>query len=109
MPKNLKRVFALIAVALIVLLIVAAAVIAVLDFPNKTSVFASLFAAMIFLPIAAWIFIWLYGIITGKKTIASFRSQEMEQTMADAERIKEILAQRESEENESSSDTQANT
>ncbi len=109
MPKNLKRVFALIAVALIVLLIVAAAVVAVLDFPNKTPVFASLFAAMVFLPIVAWIFLWLYGIITGKKTMASFRSEEMEKTMADAERIKDILAQRESEQSAASSDTSDNT
>lgn len=109
MPKNLKRVFALIAVALILLLIVAAAVVAVLDFPNKTPVFASLFAAMVFLPIIAWIFLWLYGIITGKKNIASFRSEEMEKTMSDAERIKDILAQRECEQSTTSSDTTEKT
>jgi len=35
--------------------------------------------------------IWFVGLITGKKTIASFRTEEMEKTMEEAEIIKEKL------------------
>lgn len=97
MKNNFKRILALITVILIVLAILATLVIAFLDFPNKQTVFFSCMMCVIFLPIAAWFFMWMYSVLTNRKNIASFRSEEMEETMkkADEIRIEKALAEAE--------------
>lgn len=90
MSQKLKRVFALATVILIVLLVIATFIVAILDFPNKMAIFTGLAAGMVFLPVMAWLFLWMFGLLTKKKNIASFRSEEMEQTLMQAEQIKEI-------------------
>lgn len=93
MKKNFKRILALITVILIVCFILATLVIAFLDFPNKDTVFFSCIIGIIVLPIMAWIIMWMYSVITNRKNIASFRSEEMEETMQKAEEIKSRLEQ----------------
>ncbi len=86
--KNIKRIAALLTVILIVGFIIATLVIAFLDFPNKQTVFLSCMAGVIILPIIAWIFLWIIGVLTNRKNIASFRSEEMEETMRQADEIR---------------------
>ena len=93
MKKNFKRILALITVILIICLILATFVIAFLDFPNKNTVFFSCMIGTIVLPIMAWIIMWMYSVVTNRKNIASFRSEEMEETMQKAEEIKSRLEQ----------------
>lgn len=88
MKNNFKRILALITVVLIICAIIATLVVAFLDFPNKETVFFSCMMGIIFLPIMAWIIMWMYGVITRNKNIASFRSKEMEETMQKADIIK---------------------
>lgn len=90
--KTFKRIAALATVILIVLLIIAALVVAFLDIPDKLPIFTGIAAGMVFLPIFAWLFLMFAGMLTGKKNIASFRSEEMEKTMAQAAQIKEERA-----------------
>lgn len=90
MPQKLKRIFALATVILIVLFIIATFVVALLDFPNKMVVFTGLAAGMVFLPIMGWLVLWMIGLLTKKKNIASFRSEEMEETMKQAEQIRNM-------------------
>ncbi len=88
MKSNFKRILALITVILIVCFIVATLIIAFLDFPNKETVFFSCMMGVIFLPIAAWIIMWMYSVLTNRKNVASFRSEEMEETMRKADEIR---------------------
>lgn len=90
MPQKLKRIFALATVILIALFIIATFVVALLDFPNKMVVFTGLAAGMVFLPIMGWLALWMIGLLTKKKNIASFRSEEMEETMKQAEQIRNM-------------------
>ncbi len=110
MAQKLKRILALIAVIAIFLLVIATFIVALLDFPNKMVVFTGMIAGIIFLPIFAWLLLWMIGILSKKKNIASFRSEEMEKTMAQAEEIKYVLSQSEKENlaAEDTSDTTTN-
>ena len=60
-------------ICIIVLLALSAVtfVIGLLDFPGSDSLFLACLAAMVFLPILLWIYIWLYGKIREKHTMAS--------------------------------------
>lgn len=99
MKNNFKRILALITVILIVLAILATLVIAFLDFPNKQTVFFSCMMGVIFLPIVAWFIMWMYSVLTNRKNIASFRSEEMEETMKKADEIRIEKALEEAEAN----------
>ena len=88
MKNNVKRILAMITVILIVCFILATLVIAFLDFPNKQTVFFSCMMGVIILPIVGWIILWMYGVLTNRKNVASFRSAEMEETMKKADEIK---------------------
>lgn len=70
MKQNRKRIAALICVVLLVLLYVATLVVSILDFDGSGQLFASCIAATIVLPILLWIYIFLYGKLTQKETIA---------------------------------------
>ena len=69
MKQKGKRIAALICVILLVLLYVATLVVSLLDFEGSDQLFASCIVAIV-LPILLWVYIWLYGKITRKDTIA---------------------------------------
>ena len=71
MKKNTKRILAIVAILLLVLLSISTLVIAILDFPGKERLFMASALAMIFLPILLWVYIWLYGIYANKRTLAT--------------------------------------
>lgn len=67
-----KRIAALVCVALLVALYLFTLVCALLSFPNWHRLFAACLVATIGLPILLWIYIWLYGKVKDRHTIASF-------------------------------------
>ena len=78
--KTPKQIAALICVALLVLLYVATLIVACLDFPGSDQMFAACLIATIGLPILFWIFIWVYGNYTQKKTIATIFPEDLDDT-----------------------------
>ncbi len=70
--KNMiKKILAIIGIALIFLWIAATFVIAVFPIPLKETIFPIMAVGCVFLPIVLWIFLWMISFITGKKNIAS--------------------------------------
>jgi len=68
--KEPRRIIALVGVVLIVIMILLTLITAIFD---PTGVyFRSFLIITIALPIALWVFIWSYGAMMNKKTIASF-------------------------------------
>ncbi|MDE7047916.1 MAG: hypothetical protein K2P25_08035, partial [Lachnospiraceae bacterium] len=61
---------------LLVLLYVATLVISLLDFPGSDRLFAACLMATVGLPVLLWIYIWLYGKYTGRKTLATDAPKE---------------------------------
>lgn len=68
--KNQRRA-ALIGVILLLLLYVATFIAAIFNFDGSGNLFKACLFATIGMPILLWIYIWLYGAITKKRTIAS--------------------------------------
>ncbi len=66
-----KQIAAWICIILLALLYVSTFVVALLDFPGSGSLFQACLIATIGLPILLWIYIWLYGKVKEKHTIAS--------------------------------------
>lgn len=65
-----KQIAALICVALIILAYAAAFVVSLMDSKKSGELFQACLLATVFLPILCWIYIWLYGQVKQKHTIA---------------------------------------
>ncbi len=74
MKQKSKQIAAIICIVLLVLLYVATLVVALLDFPGSDRLFASCLVATVGLPILLWIYIWLFGKITGRNFSANEQS-----------------------------------
>ena len=72
MKDKMKRIGALVGIILLVGSIVATLVMALLGYTFESNLFMGLIIADISLPILLWIYIWLFGKMTGKHTMASF-------------------------------------
>ena len=72
MKDKMKRIGALVGVILLAGSIVATLIMAILGYTFESTVFMGLVIADICLPILLWIYIWLFGKLTGKHTMASF-------------------------------------
>lgn len=72
MKKTTKQIAAIIAIVLLVSLSVASLVFACLDFPGSYELFRGFLIAAVFMPLLIWIYIFLYGKLTSKHTIADF-------------------------------------
>lgn len=72
MKDKLKRIGALVGVILLADSIIATLVMAILGYTFESKLFMGLVVADICLPILLWIYIWLFGKLTGKHTMASF-------------------------------------
>ncbi|MCM1127671.1 MAG: hypothetical protein NC429_14525 [Lachnospiraceae bacterium] len=84
MKSKSKQVAAILCIALLVLLYAATLVVSLLDFPGSDRLFGACILATIGLPILLWIYIWLYGKVTGKRTITS-SGQDFSSTEADSQ------------------------
>lgn len=71
MKKRGKQIAAWICIIVLVMLYLATFITALLDFPGSGALFQSCLVATVGLPILLWIYIWLYGKIKDKHTIAS--------------------------------------
>lgn len=70
MKRRPKQIAAIICIALLVLLYIATLVVSLLDFPGSDKLFAACITATIGLPILLWVYIWLYGRLTAKSSVA---------------------------------------
>lgn len=70
MKRKPKQIAAIICIILLVLLYVATLVVSLLDFPGSDRLFAACLVATVGLPILLWIYIWLYGRLTQRSSIA---------------------------------------
>lgn len=71
MRKKTKQIAAWICIILLVLLYVVTFIVSLLDFPGSGALFQSCLVATVGLPILLWIYIWLFGKIKDRHTIAS--------------------------------------
>lgn len=78
MKRKPKQIAAIICIILLVLLYVATLVVSLLDFPGSDKLFAACLLATVGLPILLWIYIWLYGRLTQKSTIAEIFPEQKE-------------------------------
>jgi hypothetical protein len=83
-----KRVLAWIGIALVVIWFSATMLLAVLPIPNKDKLFPFFIFGCIVIPILIWVIIWIVGLLTGKRTVASFRSEETQKMMDEADEIR---------------------
>lgn len=84
----LKRILAVIGLIVIAAWIIATLVIAIIPFPGKELLFPIFIIGCILFPIILWVALWIIGSVTGKKNIASFKTEEMDETERLAEEIK---------------------
>ena len=70
-PWTAKRIAAWVCIIALVAMYVITLAAAIMSKPGADTLFKASLAMTIFLPIACWVFIWLYGFFTDKKTIAS--------------------------------------
>ncbi len=70
MKKKTKQILALSAVVLLAGLYLATLVFAIIDIPGSAQLFRASLFATVTVPLLMWIYIWLYGAITKKETIA---------------------------------------
>lgn len=83
---NAKRIAALTAVVLLVAMYVITLVAAIFDASASGILFRACLIGTIVVPVMAWGFIWLYGQMTGKKTIADLNlMQDPEQADTEGE------------------------
>ncbi len=83
-----KRILAWIGIALVVIWFTATMLLAVLPIPNKDKLFPFFIFGCIVIPILIWVIIWIVGLLTGKRTVASFRSEETQKMMDEADEIR---------------------
>ena len=86
MKDKIKRIGALIGVILLVGSIIATLIMAIMGYTFENALFMGLVVADICLPILLWVYIWLFGKLTGKHTMASFdlMQDKNEQQKADS-------------------------
>ena len=67
-----KRIAAIIGIVLLILLYLLTLVLAILDSSATGQMFMVSLTATMVVPIMIWIYIWMYGKLTGRHTIADF-------------------------------------
>ncbi len=74
-----KRIAAIVALVLLGLLYIGTFFVALFAPVDKGNLFAACLMATIAVPLLAWIYIWLYGQMTGKKTIADLNLMQTDE------------------------------
>lgn len=85
MYNKKQRFAALLGVIMLVLLYLITLVCAIFNFDGAGILFQSCLFATIAFPILIWIYVWLFGKLTGKKTIADLQISDTEDTGSKAE------------------------
>ena len=90
-----KRIAAIVALVLLALLYIVTFFVALFAPVDKGNLFAACLMATIAVPLLAWIYIWLYGQMTGKKTIADLNlMQTGEDAFVDSESDVEVTEEK---------------
>lgn len=84
-PTKAKRIIALIGVILICIMVIATLLTAFLDGSGR--LFRSFLIVTIALPIALWVFLWAFGALTHKHTIASYDLDQTKESKTGKEDI----------------------
>ena len=71
MKKNPKQIAAIICIAILVLMYLALLVFAIFDFPGSKTLFRTCLYATVTVPLLTWIYIYQYGVMKNRHTIAS--------------------------------------
>lgn len=79
MKKSYKRIAAIVGIVLLLSVYLITFILAFLDFPGSARLFQIGISASILLPILIWFYIWVYGKLTHKKTIADIYTGEEEE------------------------------
>lgn len=66
-----KQIAAIIGIVLLVALYIMTLVFAICSFPGADKLFMASLVATVFVPILVWVYVYLYGMMTRKKTIAT--------------------------------------
>ncbi len=80
MKKKSKQIAAWICIILLVLLYIVTFIAAIMDSSESGVLFRTCLMATIVLPILLWIYIWIYGKMKDKHTIASLDIMQTEKT-----------------------------
>lgn len=72
MKKKTKQVLAILAIVILLGLYIATFLFALMDSPNSGRMFQACLFATIGVPLLLWIYMWGYGILTKKDTMATF-------------------------------------
>lgn len=96
--RSAKQIAALVAIILLVAMYALTLVVAIIDKSASGKMFAFCLVCTVAVPLLAWIFIWLYGQYSGKKTIADLNlMQDPEGADAQANDVDEVVAENEEE------------
>ena len=74
-PKNkmtAKRIAAILGIVLLFGLYIVTLIVAIVDRGSSGKLFMACLIATVAVPLLLWIYIWMYGVMTNKHTIASF-------------------------------------
>lgn len=89
MYNKKQRIAALIGIVLLVVLYLVTLLCAIFNFDGSGKLFKACLFATIAIPILLWIYIWLYGKMTGKHTIADLDSATQRKITEDMKRENE--------------------
>ena len=73
-----KRIAALVCIILLISLYVVTLLVAIFDRSSSGNWFMLCLIGTVTIPLLTWIYIWMYGVLTQKHTIASFELQKSE-------------------------------
>lgn len=105
MYSKKQRRAALIGVILLVMLLLATFITAIFNFDGEGKLFKAFLFATIAVPILIWVYIWLYGVITKKRTIASVFPEIEGLEEAKAQQLRDMLSEANSPEEENAAET----
>ncbi len=101
-----KQIAAILGVVLLALLYVVTLIVAIVDTSASGKLFGVCLVATFAVPLLLWIYIWMYGKLTGKATMADLNIGG-EDHVTDEE-VREILIKQALEEDSDDSDTEEN-
>lgn len=84
-PKNkmtAKRIAAILGIVLLFGLYIVTLIVAIVDRGSSGKLFMACLIATVAVPLLLWIYIWMYGVMTNKHTIASFDVRKPEDIAA---------------------------
>ena len=94
-PKNkmtAKRIAAILGIVLLFGLYIVTLIVAIVDRGSSGKLFMACLIATVVVPLLLWIYIWMYGVMTNKHTIASFDIRKPEDIAAQVS-LEEAMAE----------------